>query len=157
MMIKQRTIELSVGFFIILAVLCMSILFFKVSGGDEVSFPNGYYTVTATFSNVGTLKTKSKVIIAGVAMGRVVDINFDKRSFNAKVKINIDRNIDNIPVDSEFKIVTAGLLGDKYITIVPGFDTRNFLVDGASIGAENTESALVLEDLIGKFLTSSVS
>lgn len=156
-MIKKGTVEFCVGLFLLIGAICAGVLFFKVGGVDDVNLSRGYYTITTEFNNVGTLKEKSKIIMSGVTVGRVSKIEFKKDSFTAKVTMIIDQRIDNLPIDTEARIVTAGLLGDKYIGLVGGYDSSGYLKEGSSIPIENTESALLLEDLVGKFLAGKAS
>ena len=107
----------------------------------------------ATFENIGGLTVRSKVTIAGVTIGRVRAIELDTDTFSGVVEMQIEEGYNNLTTDTTAAILTAGLLGEKYIGLVPGAD-EEFLVDGDLI--EDTQSALVLEDLIGQFLFDSV-
>ncbi|WP_422135061.1 outer membrane lipid asymmetry maintenance protein MlaD [Endozoicomonas sp. ALD040] len=149
---RMRTVEISVGGFMLAGMLALVVLALKVSG---LSLESGKqtYTVTAMFDNTGALKPRAKVALAGVIIGRVTKVELDKQTYMAKVDMEIDSHINNIPVDSTASIVTAGLLGEKYIGISIGGDT-DYIKPGGRF--EDTQSAVILEELIGKFLLGSV-
>jgi len=107
------------------------------------------YTVTARFQNSGGLKVKSPVSVAGVRIGRVSSIALDKDSHESIVTMRIESRYDNLPMDSAASIYTAGLLGEQYINIDPG-SSDEYLQDKSQI--DITSSAIVLEQMIGKFL-----
>ncbi len=107
------------------------------------------YEVSARFENIGGLTVRAKVTMAGVVIGRVSNIYLDKEDFVGVVEMEIYNQFDNLSIDSTASILTAGVLGEKYIGIVVGAEDDN-LTDGDEI--EDTQSALVLEDLISKFL-----
>ena len=148
---RMRTVEISVGGFMLAGMLALVVLALKVSGLSLES-GNQVYTVTAMFDNTGTLKPRAKVALAGVIVGRVTKVELDKQTYMAKVEMEIDSHIDNIPIDSTVSIVTAGLLGEKYIGISIGGDI-DYIKDGGRF--EDTQSAVILEELIGKFLLGS--
>ncbi|MDB6095735.1 MAG: organic solvent transporter substrate-binding protein [Francisellaceae bacterium] len=153
---KIRTLEISVGLFVLLAIGSLLMLALQVSGLNFAKKTEGY-TLKAEFSNIGGLKVRSKVAIAGVTIGRVTQIDLDPVSFNASVVMSIDKKENHIPEDSRAAILTAGLLGDNYIGLFPGFDNDAFLKDGSNIPLENTDSAIVLEQLISKFVSGQAS
>ena len=143
---RTRSLELAVGGFLIIGIAALFFLAIKVSGlSSELSQPS--YKVYVHFQNIGGLTVRSKV--SGVTIGRVADIELDKKRLNAKVSLEIFNDVNEISTDAVASILTAGLLGEKYIGIVPGADDT-FIKNGDEI--EQTQSALVLEDLIGKFL-----
>ncbi|MDO8329967.1 MAG: outer membrane lipid asymmetry maintenance protein MlaD [Fluviicoccus sp.] len=145
---RTRSLELAVGTFLVAAVLALFFLAIKVSGlGDETSKPS--YRVYAHFQNIGGLTLRAKVTMAGVTIGRVTNIELDHKRLNAKVTLDIHKDVNEISTDVVASILTAGLLGEKYIGLVPGADDT-YLKEGDEI--EQTQSSLVLEDLIGKFL-----
>ncbi|MDD7805439.1 MAG: outer membrane lipid asymmetry maintenance protein MlaD [Endozoicomonas sp. (ex Botrylloides leachii)] len=150
---RMRTIEISVGAFMLAGVLAMVVLALKVSG-LSLHASNNTYQVYAMFDNAGTLKKRAKVVLAGVTIGKVTDITLDKNSYMARVQMEINSSVNNIPVDSTASIVTAGLLGEKYVSISVGGDER-FLKNGARI--EDTQSAVILEDLISKVILAFVN
>lgn len=157
-MIRMRTIEIAVGAFIIAGIISLLMLALQVSGLSHFFQEETGYKVYAHFENIGSLKKRAKVSVAGVAIGRVCDIELDPITFNAKVTMCLDADrSDNFPADSQLSIMTAGLLGDNYITLVPGFDNTEFLQEGSTIPVENTHSAMILEKLISKFLANQVS
>jgi phospholipid/cholesterol/gamma-HCH transport system substrate-binding protein len=149
----MRTVEISVGGFMLAGMLALVVLALKVSG---LSLESGKqtYAVTAMFDNAGTLKPRAKVSMAGVIIGRVTKVTLDKDTYMAKVEMEIDASVDNIPLDSTASIITAGLLGEKYIGISIGGDI-DYIKDGGRF--EDTQSAVILEELIGKFLLGSVN
>jgi len=145
---KIRTVEISVGLFFLIGVLSVMVLYFKISG-MSLSADDDVYELYAEFDNVGSLSDRSKVSLAGVLVGRVVDIELDRETYMAKVTMEINRKIDNIPIDSTAAIETEGLLGEKYIGISIGGSTE-WLKSGDWF--DDTQSAIVLEELIGKFI-----
>jgi phospholipid/cholesterol/gamma-HCH transport system substrate-binding protein len=149
-MLPQRLIESLVGLFLILALIALSVLAFQVSGLTNL-FPEKNYTITALFDDIGGLKVRSAVKIGGVQIGEVSQISLDPVTFKAKVKINIRDKFNDIPDDSSAGIYTAGLLGDNYVAITPMYNTT-YLKNGSKI--EITNSAMVLEKLIGQFIYS---
>ena len=109
----------------------------------------GSYQVTARFDNIGGLKVKAPVTMAGVEVGRVVDIYYDQQDFRAVAVLGIYSRFDAIPDDTFAKILTAGLLGEQYVGLDPG-GSEVVLGEGSEIAV--TQSALVLEDVIGQFI-----
>jgi phospholipid/cholesterol/gamma-HCH transport system substrate-binding protein len=145
----KRTIEMLVGFFVLLGMAGLLFLALKaanlgsVGGGDT-------YALQAQFDNIGGLKVRAPVRTAGVTVGRVTKIVLDSKSFRGVVSMDIDRSYQ-FPKDSAAKILTAGLLGDQYIGLDPGGDDKT-LAAGDTV--PQTQSAVVLENLIGQFLSS---
>lgn len=150
---RIRTLELSVGAFMIAGFFALAFLAIKVSG-LTASSAQETYRVSASFENIGGLTERAKVTMAGVVIGKVSNIYLDKENFVAVVEMDIQKEFDNLSIDSTAAILTAGVLGEKYIGILVGAEDEN-LVDGDEI--DDTQSALVLEDLISKFLVNSVS
>ncbi len=147
---QSKALEILVGFFVCLGVAAVFVLTFRVASLD--SYGGGdTYSVTAKFANIGGLKTGASVTMAGVKIGRVRSIQIDPASFEAVVKIDIASRYDKIPEDSSAKILTAGLLGDQYIGLEPG-GLDEYLADGSELML--TQGAIVLENLIGQFLSS---
>jgi phospholipid/cholesterol/gamma-HCH transport system substrate-binding protein len=107
------------------------------------------FEITARFENVGSLRTRAPVAMSGVTIGRVTGIDFDPYALEAIVTLDIDARYDQIPDDSDASILTAGLLGSQYIGLQAG-GSETYLEDGSEILF--TQSAIVLESLIGKFL-----
>ncbi len=145
---RTRVIEMAVGLFMVAGIAALFFLAIKVSGlADEAARPS--YRVYASFQNAGGLTVRAKVTMAGVVIGRVSEIRLDPQTFKAKVALDIYNDVNQISTDAVASILTAGLLGEKYIGIIPGAE-EEVLKEGDEI--EQTQSSLVLEDLIGKFL-----
>lgn len=140
--------ELSVGIFIIIAVAAFVFLTFRVSG--LTSFVrSGGYNVTAEFYNIGGLKVRAPVSLAGVRLGEVTSITLNPDTFEALVTIHFDDNNIKLPVDTSARILTQGLLGENFIDLSPGSLPAD-LKDNSRI--RTTFSAMVLQDLISKFV-----
>ncbi|MCX7059643.1 MAG: outer membrane lipid asymmetry maintenance protein MlaD [Gammaproteobacteria bacterium] len=148
---QSRSLELLVGFFVSLGIAAVFVLTFRVASLDSVGDSGSSYRITAKFENTGSLARGASVKMSGVRIGRVRDIGIDPETFQAVVTMEIDGARNNIPADSSLKILTAGLLGEQYIGVEPGGDPEP-LKDGSEVTF--TQSALVLENLIGQFLTS---
>jgi len=149
----MRTVEISVGLFIIISVIAFVVLAMQVSGLSNLYEDKTGYIVRAEFTNIGGLKTRGKVVMAGVSIGRVISVALDPDSYDAIVTMRIDNKINTIPDDTRASILTAGLLGDNFIGLAPGFSDE-YLMEGSLIPIENTDEALMLEKLISKFVTS---
>lgn len=149
-MMRTRSTEILVGIFMLAGLLALFFLAMKVSNLG-VAAGGGGYRLSARFDNVGSLKVRAPVSMAGVRIGRVEGIAFDKETYEAVVTLHIERQFDTIPADSFANIFTAGLLGEQYVGLDPGGE-EVFLRDGDQIG--QTQSALVLEQLVGQFLFS---
>ena len=147
---QRRSVDFIVGLFILAGIVSFSVLAFKVSGLSNY-VAKEVFTVNAHFDNVGSLRARAPVTIAGVRVGEVTGIKLDSDTFKATVTINIQASEDSIPTDSSASILTEGLLGSNYIAITPGFDDE-YLVDGGTI--EETHQALILENLIGQLIFS---
>lgn len=150
---RVRTLELGVGAFILAGFVALVVLIINVSGLSMKADDNSY-KLFARFENIGGLTPRSKVTISGVTIGQVTDISIDPRTISALVEMEIQSQYDYLSLDSSASILTAGLLGEKYIGITVGGDP-DVLLDGDEI--EDTQSALVLEELIGKFLFNKVN
>lgn len=149
---RIRTLEIGVGLFLLAGVLAMLLLSLRVSG---LSVGNAdTYRLYAYFDNIAGLTVRSKVTMAGVTIGKVTAIDLDRESYTGRVTLEIQQDVDILPYDSTASILTAGLLGEKYIGISVGGEEET-LGDGDTI--RDTQSSLVLEDLIGKFLLNSVN
>jgi phospholipid/cholesterol/gamma-HCH transport system substrate-binding protein len=146
---NRKGIEILVGVFVLLGMLGLVFLAMQAAnlggagGGDT-------YSVQARFDNIGGLKPRAPIRAAGVTVGRVRSISLDPQTFQGVVTLDIERGFV-FPKDTTAKILTAGLLGDQYIGLEPGGDDKN-LAQGETIA--QTQSAVVLENLIGQFLTS---
>lgn len=136
-----------VGLFVIVGLLAIVFLALKAANLLNLSF-QPEYRVAAKFDNVGGLKPRAAVKSAGVVVGRVESIALDVKSFQARVTLSLEGRYV-FPKDSSLKILTSGLLGEQYVGIEAGADSAN-LAAGDTISA--TQSAVVLENLIGQFL-----
>lgn len=149
---QTRTMEVGVGLFLLAGLLALLLLALRVSG-LSVADNADTYKLYANFDNVAGLTVRAKVTMAGVTIGKVSAIDLDRDSYTGRVTMDVQRRVDNLPLDSTASILTAGLLGEKYIGISVGGD-EEVLKEGGLI--RDTQSALVLEDLIGKFLLNTV-
>jgi len=150
---QTRSVEVGTGLFVLLG---MSALFFmttQTTGGEKFS-ASDTFEVEASFENVGSLKPRAPVAMSGVTIGRVTGVEFDPVALEAKVTLIIDSQYDQIPDDSDASILTSGLLGSQYIGLQAG-GSDTYLENGSEIYF--TQSAIVLENLIGKFLVNSGS
>lgn len=145
---RNAKIEISVGVFMICAFIALFFLAMKVSGLTQFA-QTDYYTVQADFNNIGDLKVRAPVSIAGVRVGQVSAIKLNPVTFQAMVNIRIDTADNKIPSDTQASILTQGILGSNYIGLTPGY-ADTFLKSGSQI--TDTHSALILENLIGQFL-----
>lgn len=144
--------EFWVGLFIIAGFLSLVFLAFNVSKVEHSS--GEAYTVTAEFDNIGGLRVRAPIRISGVRIGEVEKIVLDDKTFRARVYMSIQQVHHDIPTDSSGRILTEGILGSNYIGIEPGFDEQ-FMKQGSQI--KQTQSAIVLEDLIGRLMYSLTS
>lgn len=149
---SSRGIEIAVGLFVALGLGALFFVAMKVSNLSDLQTSEGY-VIRAKFENAGSLKVRSPVSIAGVRVGRVSAIKFDQSTFQAIVEMRIEPAFDHIPEDTTASILTAGLLGEQYVGLSPGGSDIH-LTDGGEI--EFTQSAFVLEQVIGKFLLNKV-
>lgn len=150
---QTRSIELGTGLFVLFGFAALFFLTTQTTGSD--TFRAGEtYTVTARFQNVGSLKARAPVSMSGVTIGRVRTVEFDPQALEAVVRFDIDQQYDRIPEDSDASILTAGLLGSQYIGLQAG-GSEFYLEDGSEI--QFTQSAIVLENLISKYLFNSGS
>ena len=147
---NKRSIEIWVGIFAIAGMAALFMLAMKVSNIATFSTDSGY-RLTARFDNIGGLKVRSPVSMAGVRVGRVSSIDFDNQTYEAVVTMQIDRQFDTLPKDTSAAILTSGVLGENYVGLEAGA-RQNYLQDGDEI--KITQSALVLENLIGQFLVN---
>lgn len=148
---KRVTIDLWVGIFVAIGLLSVTFLSLQVAnltnvGGGET------YNVYADFENIGGLKVKAPVKSSGVVVGRVADIQLNKDTYQAHVTLALDTQYE-FSTDASVEILTAGLLGEQYIGVTQGGDEQ-VLQEGGRFSL--VSSALVLEQLIGKFMTSTV-
>ena len=145
---QSRTIELSTGLFVLLGFAALFFMVTQITNRGIVWHEHDY-RLTARFDNVGSLKVGAPVSIGGVTVGRVEAIDYDTKTYKAVVRLVIESRYDRIPNDSDVAIYTAGLLGGQYIGFTPG-GAETYFKNGDQI--ELTQSAVVLENLISKFL-----
>jgi phospholipid/cholesterol/gamma-HCH transport system substrate-binding protein len=143
-----RTMEILVGAFMAAGFLALFFLAMRVSNLSAAGDGDGY-ALKARFDNIGSLKVRAPVSMAGVRLGRVEAIDFDEDAYQAVVTLRIDAAYDRLPTDTFANIYTAGLLGEQYVALDPG-GSPDYLGDGDQL--EHTQSALVLEQMIGQFL-----
>jgi phospholipid/cholesterol/gamma-HCH transport system substrate-binding protein len=149
---KKSKIDVWVGLFVVLGAAALLFLALKSANLLQLNFESGY-RVVARFDNIGGLKPRAAVKSAGVVVGRVASVTFDDKTFQASVNLDIEARYA-FPKDSSLKILTSGLLGEQYIGIEPGGDPKN-LAAGDVI--TQTQSAVVLENLISQFLFSKAA
>ena len=151
---KFSKIEFGVGIFMVLGIVAAVVMSLKVAG---LVLSSDTYTVHAKFDNIGSLKLRAPVRIGGVAIGRVENITLDPTDMVPVVDLAIESLYSELSSESKASILTAGIIGEQYISITPGFYDEEmgstYLKDGDYIN--DTGSAIVLEDLISKFLYSS--
>jgi phospholipid/cholesterol/gamma-HCH transport system substrate-binding protein len=145
-----RTIEIAVGLFVAAGLAALFMLAMKVSNLANYTGDDGY-EISARFDNIGGLKVRSPVAASGVRVGQVVAIAYDSDGYEARVTMSIDPQYDKFPTDTAASVLTSGLLGEQFIGLQPGAE-EEFLKAGSEI--ELTQSALVLEQIIGQFLYS---
>lgn len=144
---NRTTLDLWVGAFV--AAGLGALLFLALKVGNLASFSTAQtYEVHAEFANIGGLKVRAPVKSAGVVVGRVAGISFDNQTYEAKVMLNLDSRYQ-FPRDTSAKILTSGLLGEQYIGLEAGGDSK-MLKNGDQLRL--TQSAIVLENLISQFL-----
>ena len=150
---QTRSVEIGTGLFVLLGMGALFFLTTQTTGGDDFSAEETY-TVEARFENIGSLRNRAPVAMSGVTIGRVTNIRFDSVTLEAVVQFVIDSQYDQIPDDSDASILTSGILGSQYIGLQAGGSDTN-LEDGSELLF--TQSAIVLENLIGKFLVNAGS
>ena len=150
---QTRSVEISTGLFVLLGMSALFFLTTQTTGGDDFQ-AESVYTVEARFESIGSLRTRAPVTMSGVTIGRVTDVSFDEESLEAVVLFVIDSEFDQIPDDSDASILTSGILGSQYIGLQAG-GSDLYLEEGSEILF--TQSAIVLENLIGKFLVNAGS
>jgi phospholipid/cholesterol/gamma-HCH transport system substrate-binding protein len=152
-MINGKMVEITVGLFVAAGIAALFMLAMKVSNLNTFSVKNGYNLV-ARFDNIGGLKAQSPVSASGVRIGRVVAIDYDQDGYEAEVSMVIDPKYNRLPTDTTAGIYTSGLLGEQYVSLEPG-GADSYLKDGDRV--KLTQSALVLEQIIGQFLFSKAA
>jgi len=150
---QTRSVEIGTGLFVLLGMSSLFFLTTQTTGGDDFKAET-VYTVEARFENIGSLRTRAPVTMAGVTIGRVTEVAFDPVSLEAVVHFVVDAQFDQIPDDFDAIILTSGILGSQYIGLQAG-GSDMYLEEGSEILF--TQSAIVLENLIGKFLVNAGS
>jgi phospholipid/cholesterol/gamma-HCH transport system substrate-binding protein len=149
---KRLAIDVYVGLFIVLGFAAL--VFLALKAGNLASFSQAEtIEVTARFDNIGGLKPRAPIKSAGVVVGRVQSIGFNAKTFQAEVTMTLDKRLE-FPKDTSAKILTSGLLGEQYIGLEAGADSKNL---GSGDRISMTQSAVVLENLISQFLFSKAS
>ena len=146
---ERTTLDLWVGAFVVAGIGALVVLAMKVGNLSTYNVSESYQ-LQAYFSNIGGLKPKASIKSAGVLVGRVTEISLDSERYEARVTMSIDKRYQ-FPKDTFANILTSGLLGEQYIGLAPGGDSEMLKAGGI---IKKTQSAVVLEDLIGKFLYS---
>ena len=150
---QTRSVEVGTGLFVLLGMGALFFLTTQTTGGDDFTAEETF-TVEARFENIGSLRNRAPVAMSGVTIGRVTDVQFDPVTLEAVVSFVIDSKFDQIPDDSDASVLTSGILGSQYIGLQAG-GSDTYLEDGSEILF--TQSAIVLENLIGKFLVNAGS
>ncbi len=143
-----KSIELSVGIFVGIGLAALFMLAMQASNLASLS-NDGSYVITARFDNIGGLKVRSAVKVSGVKVGEVTEIDYDTEMFEAVVTMQVDDQYQQFPRDTIASIFTSGLLGEQYVSLEPGGDEK--LLENQS-EIRHTQSAMVLEQLIGQFI-----
>ena len=146
----KRGAELMVGLFMLAGIAGLLLLALQVSGLSQLGQTQGY-SLTASFDNVGDLRARAPVTVAGVKVGQVQGIRLDNDSYRGVVSLRIRSGVQ-LPGGTTANIYTEGLLGSNYISLSPGFDDHNLMHEGDEIS--DTNSAIILENLIGQFMFS---
>ncbi|WP_355661422.1 outer membrane lipid asymmetry maintenance protein MlaD [Halomonas salifodinae] len=151
---RSKTMELGVGLFMLAGILGLVFLGLRVSG-LSLSAPSDTFTVQANFANIGGLKPRARVTMAGVNVGRVSAIELDTDWYDARVTMELNADLEGrLSRDTTAAILTAGLLGEQYVGLSVGGDPET-LSHGDTL--TDTQSALVLEELIQQFVSNMVS
>jgi len=150
---QTRSVEVGTGLFVLLGMGALFFLTTQTTGGDDFTAEETF-TVEARFENIGSLRNRAPVAMSGVTIGRVTNIRFDPVTLEAVVNFVIDSQFDQIPDDSDASILTSGILGSQYIGLQAG-GSDTYFQDGSEVLF--TQSAIVLENLIGKFMVNAGS
>lgn len=145
---RMRNVEFMVGGFMVMGIIALVLMAFRVSGLSTDAVGDTY-TIKARFENLGGLTDRAKVSLAGVTVGRVTNVTLDKEYYAAVVEMEINSSMNVLPSDTSAAILTAGLLGEKYIGLSVGAE-MDYLKEGDWV--QDTQSAIVLEELISRFL-----
>lgn len=152
----SKKVELMVGIFVALGIAALVMLSLKVANSG-ISGNGESYNLFAKFDNVGGLKVRSPIKVGGVVIGRVSDISLDEEDYTPIVTMEIFQQYNQFSEATSVAILTAGLLGEQYIGLEPGFMGESIEILQANDYVEDTKPALVLEELIGQFLFSQGS
>ena len=144
----SKTLDLWAGIFVLAGFIALFMLAFKVGNLSSFSLSSNNYVLYANFENIGGLKVRAPVKSAGVVVGRIAEIRFDNKDYVARVTLSLDKRYQ-FPKDTFASILTSGLLGEQYVGLDAGGDSE-FLQPEETI--KKTQSAVVLEKLIGQFL-----
>lgn len=148
---KRIALDFFVGVFVLIGIICIAFLSLRVAGVSNFSGnTSGTYTLYASFNNIGSLKIDAPVKVSGFIVGRVTNIQLNPNTYQAQVAMNISKNY-KFSTDSSAQILTTGLLGEQYVGLQSGADSKYLANDG---NISITSSAMVLEDLISKFMTN---
>lgn len=151
---RSKTMELGVGLFMLAGILGLLVLGLRVSGLTFTAADDSF-RLEANFANIGGLKPRARVTMSGVTVGRVSAIELDTEWYDARVLLELDAELeDRLPRDTTAAILTSGLLGEQYVGLTVGGDPE-MLGDGDTI--RDTQSALVLEELIQQFVSNMVN
>ena len=150
---NKKRVEVLVGLFVLLGLSAMVFLALKAANLGAFTSSGDTYTLSAKFDNIGGLKARAPVRSAGVTVGRVKSIALDPKTYQGLVVMEIQKGIE-FPKDSSAKILTSGLLGDQYVGLEPGGDEKVFVAGDV---VRQTQSAVVLENLIGQLLFNKAS
>lgn len=150
---ETRKTEILVGVFVAATIVALVFLALRVASNTDITRGSSY-TLTASFDNIGGLKVRSPVKVGGVTVGRVTQIYLEGEYYEPVVEIQISTDYDQLPETSTASILTSGLLGEQYVGIEPGFIDEGVMMLEDGDRFMNTNSAMVLEELIGQFLFS---
>ena len=150
MKINNSSLHVSIGLFIIIGLGCTAYLAMTLA--NTTFFSGDAYVIKAKFTAVNGLRTGSNVEISGVPVGKVSDISLDQALYQAVITMSIQNSV-GIPVDSTAAIKTSGLIGDKYVSIIPGGDDTLLKADEILL---DTQAALDIEEMISKYVFGSV-
>lgn len=153
---SYKRVDIGVGVFMLTALVALLFLSLKVANTGWVTREPMYH-VYATFENISGLKTHSPVTIGGVVVGEITAITLDANNYLPRVQIAIAKRYNNLPATSRIMSNTAGLLGEKYLAIVPGFVDSSTAILQAGDTIEDTQSSIVLEELIGRLIRSRLN
>lgn len=150
---ESRKVEILVGIFVAATIVALVFLALRVASNTDIT-RGSTYTLTASFDNIGGLKVRSPVKIGGVTVGRVTRIYLEGDYYEPVVEMQISTNYDQLPETSTVSVLTSGLLGEQYLGVEPGFIDEGVMMLEDGDRFMNTNSAMVLEELIGQFLFS---